>query len=140
MTPLPPQSSPTRPADVDTGFWLWISALPLMLIGQFVDAYTVAKKANSFFVFSTTALLALLIGGVVLTFILLMRSGHRWARTVLTGGGVATILYTMLSLSGTPRPTVAAVAYAVTGIVGSVLIAGGIFLLHRPDSTRFFTR
>jgi len=28
----------------------------------------------------------------------------------------------------------------VTGIVGSVLIGGGIYLLHRPDSQGFFTR
>lgn len=28
--------------------------------------------------------------------------------------------------------------YAVTGIIGAVLIGGGIFLLHRPDSNRFF--
>jgi len=30
--------------------------------------------------------------------------------------------------------------YAVTGIVGSVLIAGGVYLLHRKDAHAFFTK
>jgi hypothetical protein len=30
--------------------------------------------------------------------------------------------------------------YAVTAIVGSVLIAGGLYLLHRKDADGFFTR
>jgi hypothetical protein len=34
----------------------------------------------------------------------------------------------------------AAVTYAVTAIVGSVLIVGGVFLLHRKDAHAFFTR
>lgn len=140
MTASPPTGLPPRPADVDTGFWLWVVALPLMLIGQLVDAYASAEAAGSFFIFTTTAVVVILIGGVVLTFLLLLRSGYRWTRTMLTAGGTASILYTMLSLGGTPRPPVAAVTYAVTGIVGSVLIGGGIFALHRADSTRFFTR
>lgn len=140
MTAPPPTGSPPRPADVDTGFWLWVAALPLLLIGQLVDAYAAAQAADSFFIFTTTAVLVVLIGGVVLTFLLLLRSGYRWTRTLLTAGGTATILYTMLSLTGAPRPPVAAVTYAVTGIVGSVLIGGGIYALHRADSTRFFTR
>ena len=140
MTAPPPAGAESRPADVDTGFWLWVAALPLLLIGQLVDAYAAAQAADSFFIFTTTAVLVVLIGGVVLTFLLLLRSGYRWTRTLLTAGGTATILYTMLSLTGTPRPTVAAVTYAVTGIVGSVLIGGGIYALHRADSTRFFTR
>ncbi len=140
MTAQPPTGLPPRPADVDTGFWLWLAALPLMLIGQFADAYAAAEAADSFLIFTTTAVLTILIGGVVLTFLLLLRSGYRWTRTLLTAGGTATIIYTLMSLFGTPRPPVAAVTYAVTGIVGSVLIGGGIFALHRADSTRFFSR
>lgn len=139
--PPPPPTVPVpRPADVDTGFWLWLVALPLLLIGQFSEAYLAAKAADSVFVFVVTAMLSGLIGGLVLTFLLLMRSGYRWTRTLLTGGGLATIIYTAMSLFGVPRPPVAAVVYAVTGIVGSVLIGGGIFALHRPDAHRFFTR
>jgi hypothetical protein len=32
------------------------------------------------------------------------------------------------------------VVCGVTGIVGSVLIAGGMFLLHRSDAHAYFTR
>jgi hypothetical protein len=136
--PTPPPAKPSRPADVDTGFWLWLAAVPLMVIGQFADGYVVSRATDSPNVLVTTALLATIIGAVVLTFIVLMRSGYRWARTLLTAGGVATILYTAASLFGTQRPALPAVIYAVTGIIGVVLIGGGIFLLHRQDSNKFF--
>jgi peptidoglycan/LPS O-acetylase OafA/YrhL len=136
--PPTPTPAPTRPVDVDTGFWLWLAAVPLMVIGQFADGYVVSRTTNARSVLITTALLAIIIGGVVVTFIVLMRSGYRWTRTLLTAGGVATILYTAASLLGTPRPPLPAVIYAVTGIIGAVLIGGGIFLLHRPDSNQFF--
>ena len=134
----PPPAKPSRPADVDTGFWLWLAAVPLMVIGQFADGYVVSRATDSPNVLVTTALLAIIIGAVVVTFIVLMRSGYRWTRTLLTAGGVATILYTAASLLGTPRPPLPAVIYAVTGIIGAVLIGGGIFLLHRADSNKFF--
>lgn len=138
MTPQPPAGVPVRPADVDTGFWLWLVALVLMLIGYIVDA--LAVKHISSVVIALTLLFALTMGAVVLTFLLLMRSGYRWTRTLLTGGGVATVIYTTVSLFSVPREPVAAVTFAVTGIVGSVLIVGGIYLLHRPDAHGFFVR
>lgn len=134
--PKPPR--PERPDDVVTGFWLWLLAVPLMVAGQFADGYVVSRNTNTPAVLVTTGTLAVIIGVVVTTLVVLMRSGYRWTRTVLTAGGVATILYTAASLFGTPRPAVPAVIYAVTGIVGSVLIGGGIYLLHRPDSSKFF--
>ncbi len=136
--PTPPR--PERPDDVVTGFWLWLLAVPLLVAGQFADGYVVSRSTNTPAVLVTSAMLAVIIGVVVVTFVVLMRSGYRWTRTVLTAGGVATILYTAASLFGTPRPVLPAVIYAVTGIVGSVLIGGGIYLLHRPDSTKFFER
>jgi peptidoglycan/LPS O-acetylase OafA/YrhL len=133
--------APPRPADVDTGFWLWLVALPLLLIGQVVDIFTTGTAAgSSTYVAVATTAIVLAVGAVVATFLWLMRSGYRWTRTLLTGGGLATIFYTLASVFGTVREPTAAVVFAVTGIVGSVLIAGGVFLLHRPDSTRFFTR
>ncbi len=30
-------TEPGRPADVETGFWLWVAAVPLMVIGYVVD-------------------------------------------------------------------------------------------------------
>lgn len=140
MPSPPPRPSLERPDDVVTGFWLWLLAVPLMVAGQFADGYVVSRSTNTPAVLVTTAMLSVIIGVVVVTLVVLMRSGYRWTRTVLTAGGVATILYTAASLFGTPRPTVPAVIYAVTGIVGSVLIAGGVYLLHRPDSSKFFER
>lgn len=152
--PVPPTSrpSPQRPADLVTGFWLWLLAVPLMVVGQVADGYVVSRSvvtsgangvsdgAQASAVLVTTVMLAVIIGMVVVTLIVLMRASYRWTRTVLTAGGVATIFYTAASLFETPRPPVPAVIYAVTGIIGSVLIAGGIFLVHRPDSNTFFER
>jgi len=137
----PASSTPSRPADVDTGFWLWLAALPLLIIGQIVDIYfTATTTGASMAVGVLSTAFALAVGAVVLTLLLLMRSGYRWTRTMLTGGGLATIFYTLASLITVVRPTVSAVVFAVTGIVGSVLIGGGIYLLHRTDSHKFFTR
>ena len=55
-------------------------------------------------------------------------------------GGVATIVYVASNLFTVDRPTAAAMIYAVSGILGTVLIAGGVFLLHRKDAHAFFTR
>ncbi len=142
QTPVgqPPDGAPTRPLDVDTGFWLWLVAVPLMVIGQLADAYVAAKTAGSSYVFVLSAFVAAILGGVVVGFLALLRSGYRWARTLLTAGGLVTIFFTLANLFSTTRPPLPAVIYAVTGIFGSVFIAGGIFLLHRPDSHRFFVR
>jgi hypothetical protein len=69
-----------------------------------------------------------------------MRAGYRWARTLLTGGGLAAMVSVVNGLFTGERTTVGAFVYAITGIVGTVLIAGGIFLLHRKDAQAFFTR
>jgi hypothetical protein len=136
----PPADVPPRPVDVDTGFWLWLVAVPLMVIGQLADAYVGAKTAGSSHVFIATAFVVAIVGGVVVGFLAMLRSGYRWARTLLTGGGLVTIFFTCASLFSSVRPALPSVVYAVTGIFGSVFIAGGIYLLHRPDSHRFFIR
>ena len=122
----------TRPADVDTGFWLWAAALPLLAIGYVVDLI----------IYGIIYYLVVIsrFRGNVATFLILMRHGYRWARTFLTGGAVASVVYTGTNLFTVPRPTAAAVTYAITAIVGSVLIVGGVFLLHRKDAHAFFTR
>ena len=141
MSAQPPSATPTRPADVDTGFWLWMAALPLLIVGQIADIYvsaTTTGASTPVKVLSTAFTLS--VAAVALTFLLLLRSGYRWTRTLLTGGGIATIIYTLASLISVERPPLAAVVFAVTGIIGSVLIGGGIYLLHRTDSHGFFTR
>jgi hypothetical protein len=137
----PPTTAPPRPADVDTGFWLWLAALPLLVTGQLVDLYATATSTGAsagVLVLSTAFTLA--VGAVVLTFLILLRSGYRWTRTLLTGTGLGTVFYTLASLFGVARPPLPAVVFAVTGIVGSVLIGGGVYLMHRTDSHQFFTR
>lgn len=129
-----------RPVDVDTGFWLWVASLPLLVIGHIVDLVATANHRLPTAVLALSILFVVIVGAVVLTFQILMRHGYRWARTLLTGGGVATIVYVATNLFTVERPTPAAVIYAVSGILGTVLIAGGVFLLHRKDAHAFFTR
>ena len=126
--------------DVDTGFWLWVASLPLLTAGQIVDVVATADNRMPAPVLAIAVVFVVIVAAVVLTFQILMRHGYRWARTLLTGGGVATVVYVATNLFTVERPTVAAVIYAVCGILGSVLIAGGVFLLHRKDAHAFFTR
>lgn len=134
------EQPPTRPVDVGTGFGLWLTALPLLLVGDAVDIALALDVPSHFLVYAVTGLFLVLVCAVVVTFLLLMRQGYRWARTLLTGGGLASIVYIATSLFTAQRGTVAAVIYAITGIVGSVLIAGGVYLLHRKDAHGYFTR
>ena len=129
-----------RPVDVDTGFWLWVASLPLLVTGHIVDLVATANHRLPSAVLAMSILFVVIVGAVVLTFQILMRHGYRWARTLLTGGGVATIVYVASNLFTVERPTAAAMIYAVSGILGTVLIAGGVFLLHRKDAHAFFTR
>jgi hypothetical protein len=136
-----PQTEPgARPLDVDTGFWLWVAALPLMVIGYVVDLVVNGTSRPPMIVYAISVVFVIVVSAVVVTFLILMRHGYRWARTLLTGGGLASVVYVATSLFTVDRPAAAAVAYAVTAIVGSVLIGGGVFLLHRKDAHTFFTR
>lgn len=137
--PAPPEP-PTRPVDVDTGFWLWMAAVPLMVTGYAVDLVASPRQHGSGLVYVASGLFAAVVCAIVVTFLILMRAGYRWARTVLTGGGVAAIVYVGIRLFSVDWPPLAAVICAVTGIVGGVLIAGGMYLLHRPDAHAYFTR
>jgi hypothetical protein len=128
------------PEDIATGFWLWVAALPLLVTGYVVDMVAGPAKAQSWFVYAVSGVFVFIVAAVVLTFLILMRHGYHWARTLLTGGGATTIVFVTVGLFAADRPEVAAVVYAVTGIVGSVLIAGGVYLLHRKDAHAFFTK
>ena len=134
------EQPPTRPADVDTAFGLWLTALGLLLAGQVVDTALASNVPGGAVAYAVTGVFLVLLSSVVVTFLLLMRQGYRWSRTLLTGGGVATVVYVLISLFTVPRGTVAAVTYAITAIFGSVLIVGGMYLLHRKDAHGFFTR
>jgi hypothetical protein len=137
---LPEPEPHIRPVDVDTGFWLWLAALPLLVIGYVVDLVTIPFQRTPTIVYAISAVFVVVVSAVVVTFLILMRHGYRWARTVLTGGGIASVVYTATSLFTVDRATPAAITFAVTAIIGSVLIAGGVYLLHRKDAHAFFTR
>jgi hypothetical protein len=138
VTSAEPEAPLERPQDVDTAFWLWVASLPLMLVGYVVDLVDQRNVPGP--VVAISAVFVVILAVVVLTFQILMRHGYRWARTVLTGGGIATIVYVANSLFSIERPPTAALVYAVSVILGSVAIAGGTYLLHRKDAHAFFTR
>lgn len=129
-----------RPADVDTGFWLWLAAVPLMVAGYVVDMVSTQQPRPPAVILVFSCMFVFVLAAVVVTFLFLMRQGYRWARTLLTGGGVASVVYAGTSLFSIDRATTPALVYAATAIFGSVLIAGGVFLLHRKDAHAFFVR
>jgi hypothetical protein len=137
--PNGPQSQ-TRPVDVDTGFWLWVVALPLIVVGYIADMVGSWAGRGSALLYVASGLFTAVLCAIVVTFLILMRAGYRWARTVLTGGGVATVVYVGTRLFTVNWPPMVAVICGVAGIVGSVLVAGGMFLLHRSDAQAYFTR
>jgi hypothetical protein len=130
----------TRPVDVDTGFWLWLVATPLMVVGCVADMVGSSAGHGSTVIYVASGLFTAVLCAIVVTFLILMRAGYRWARTVLTGGGIATVVYIGTRLFTVNWPPMFAVICGVAGIVGSVLIAGGMFLLHRSDAQAYFTR
>lgn len=141
--PPPPSGRPepqTRPVDVDTGFWLWLVALPLMVVGYVADMVGSSPGRGSTVLYVAAGLFTAVLCAIVVTFLILMRAGYRWARTVLTGGGIATVVYIGTRLFTVNWPPMFAMICGVAGIVGSVLIAGGMFLLHRSDAHAYFTR
>jgi hypothetical protein len=133
-------SEQLRPTDVDTGFWLWLVAVPLMVTGYVVDMVSEQRPHAPLLIYAISGTFVFVLATIVVTFLFLMRQGYRWARTLLTGGGVASMVYAGTSLFSVERSPTSAVVYAVSAIVGSVLIAGGVFLLHRKDAHTFFVR
>lgn len=133
-----------RPVDVETAFWLWVTALPLMVIGYAADLLAAPMPAGrggaAPLIYLVAGLFVLVICSITVTFLILMRAGYRWARTILSSGGVATVGYVAIRLCTVNWPPVWAIACAVTGIVGSVLIVGGVVLVHRKDARGYFTR
>ncbi|QIV81304.1 hypothetical protein [Mycolicibacterium frederiksbergense] len=141
MTPEPPATeSAGRPEDVDTGFWLWIAALPLMVIGYLIDLATARMPDAGAYIYAVSGLFVVVTIAVVATFAVLMRLGYRWPRTVLTAAGLTAVIYSVSSLFTADRSEFAAVGFAVCTIIGSVLILGGVVLLHRKDAHEYLTR
>ncbi len=140
MTDPVQHEQPKRPVDVDTGFWLWLVALPLMVIGYTADVVGSSHGPRATPLLLASGLFTAVLCAIVVTFLILMRAGYRWARTTLTGGATATVVYVAIRLFTETWPPLYAVACGAAGITGSVLIAGGMFLLHRSDAHNYFTR
>lgn len=136
--PLPEGS--VVPEDVVTGCWLWVIALPLMVIGYVVAATTMPGPMPAWLVNASTAIFAINTAAVVVALLVLVRKGYRWARTVLTGAGAASVVYAGTTVFEYAGPALPAFVVAATSIIGSVLIGGGAYLLHRKASHEFFTR
>ena len=82
-----PPEPQTRPVDVDTGFWLWLVALPLMVVGYVADILGSSNGHGARRCYIASGLFTGVLCAIVVTFLILMRAGYRWARTTLTGGG-----------------------------------------------------
>jgi hypothetical protein len=105
-----------------------------------VDLVAAPAPGSPLVVYGFSAMFLFVIAAIVVTFLVLLRQGYRWARTLLTGGGIASVVYAGINLFSVDRPPVAAVGYAVCTIFGAVLIVGGAYLLHRKDAHAYFTR
>lgn len=139
--PGPADQPPARPPDVDTGFWLWLAAVPLLSIGYLLDNLVTPPEQSSLFLRGMAVLILVVVVAIVVTMLFLLRSGYRWVRTLLSAGGFGSIAYTITNLFTVHRDSApAAFGYAATTIIGCVLVGGGIFLLHRKDANGFFTR
>ena len=136
------QPSPTgRPEDVDTGFWLWTVALVLMVAGFLLDVFSgTASGVQRSISVVFSVMFTIVLTSIVAAFLLLMRQGYRWARSLLTGGGLVAVLHSVGNLLTGDRQDAVAAGYAVTTIFGAVLIAGGLYVLHRKDADAFFGR
>ena len=103
------QVSEGRPTDVDTGFWLWLAAVPLMVTGYVVDLVSSQRPHAPLVVYAISGMFVFVLAAIVVTFLFLMRQGYRWARTLLTGGGVASVVYAGTHLFSVDRPPTPAV-------------------------------
>lgn len=134
-----PSAPPARPVDVDTAFWLWVVALPLMVTAYVIDLLA-ADSGPDGLILAISLVFVGVLTAVVATFLLLMRQGYRWARTLLTGGALASVVYSAMNLFTGQRPMPVEIGYSAAAIFGSVLLAGGVYLLHRKDAHEFFNR
>ena len=85
-----------------------------MVTGYVVDLVSTQRPASARGRLRHLVVFVFVLAAVVVTFLFLMRLGYRWARTLLTGGGVASVVYAGTSLFSVDRPTAPAVVYAVT--------------------------
>ena len=64
-----------------------------MVIGYVVDLVVAGANHPPMIVYAISVVFVVVMSAVVVTFLILMRHGYRWARTLLTGGGIASVVY-----------------------------------------------
>lgn len=78
-------------------------------------------------------------GALFLFWVNKMRLGRMWARMVLTMIGTVTVVLALPQLFGLGSADGAlSLSMAVAGVAQGVLAAGGIYLMHRKESTEYF--
>jgi hypothetical protein len=135
-----PREADGVPEDVGTGFWCWLLAVPLLAGAYVLDVVAGQDTGTPWFVDAFAVFFVVALSAIVVALLVLLRQGYRWARTMLTGGGAATVVYLVTHLFGGDRPEGVALAYAPCVIVGSVLVVGGVYLLHRKDAHAYLIR
>lgn len=128
------------PEDVGTGFWCWLIAVPLLAGAYVLDVVAGQDSRTPWVIDAFAVFFVVALSAIVVALLVLLRQGYRWARTVLTGGGAASMVYLVTHLFGGDRPEAVALGYAACVIVGSVLVVGGVYLLHRKDAHAYLTR
>lgn len=164
-------SAPVRPVptDIGTAFQLWWAVIGFGLVdlfaslvvqwsnrGEFADELAKDMRAgdpeNPMAKLSPDALAAIGLGGlalfglalatVVVFVVFQMRSGHLWARMVLTMIAVFLVVSAVPVLFGLGPENggVAAALAGGAGIVGAVVAGGAVWLMHRRESNEYFVR
>ena len=83
-----------------------------MVVGYGADVVGSSNGHGSTPLLVAQGLFTAVLCAIVVTFLILMRAGYRWARTVLTGGAIATVVYVGIRLFTVTWPPMYAVLAA----------------------------
>jgi hypothetical protein len=159
MTMPHPQAA-NRPKEVDTSFWLLISAVVLYwlsfaisysrqegrdeAIRQILAGNPALDRATAEN-FATVVLTVVLVFGLFIAAVLivsgfLMRGGRSWARIVLAVVGGVVLLFGLIGLLLAPTMGFAGVSGLsyVLGLLPFLLLAGAIVMMFRPAANAWF--
>lgn len=155
MTTPRPQAA-NRPNEVDTSFWLWISAFLIGVVGLILsypqvqeikaqvmsqalaedptlDRATFESAMTVGFAFALGLLLLFLAMQIV--FVFLMRGGRNWARIVMAVLGGVFLLFGLVGLLLGPT---SGSGFSVLGLVQVLLVIGAIVMMFRPAANAWF--
>lgn len=160
MTTPRPQVG-NRPKEVDTSFWLLISAVVLYWL-SFALSYPQEEGRDEAISqiladnpaldratvenYTTVGITVMLVFGLVIAAVLivsgfLMRGGRSWARIVLAAVGGVILLFGLIGLLLAPAMGLAGVSGLsyVLGLIPLLLLAGAIVMMFRPAANAWFS-